>query len=177
MATELTITSIYTDIADCNTYDTLIQNLKQTTMMQTQSNLLQCVVCYRLREHINNTSEYGSKEKKDRIIQGVLILGPDAKPSLFNKYAKIGNKVEAAIKKGIAPEIALNKSMKYYITVDAKKQSNPKPKKTVDDQVKQLQDRIEELEDEVDCLTHWKKQILQAIKDQDLDYIKQLIKK
>ena len=177
MATELTITNIYTDIADCNTYDSLIHNLKQTTMMSTQSNLLQCVVCYRLREHIETTTKKGSAERKEKLLQGVKVLGENAKKSLFDKYAVIGSKVETAIKNGIAPEIALNKSMKNYITVDVKKQANPKPKKTLDDQVKQLQDKIEELEDEVDHLTHWKKQILQAIKDQDLDTIKQLIKK
>lgn len=135
MSNELTITSIYTDIG--STYDGLINNLKQTTLMQAQSNLLQCVVCHRLREHINSTSTYGSKEKKDKLNTAVKVLGPDAKLSLFTKYAVVGGKIQSAIDSGVTPEIALNHSMKYYITTMAKPQESKKftPCKNLDEQL------------------------------------------
>lgn len=174
MSNELTITSIYTDIG--NTYDGLINNLKQTTLMQNQSNLLQCVVCYRLREHIEANTKKGSAERKEQLLRVVKVLGANAKLSLFTKYAVVGNKVQSVIDNGVAPELALSKSMENYRTVQVKKQSNPKPKKPVDVKIQELQTKLDDTLEELDAYKVWKKKILNAIRQQDLDYIRQLMK-
>lgn len=186
MSNELTITSIYNEVA--TTEDELLDSISRHGAYSKAHGLRQCYDCYKFRELINATSAYGSAEKKARMEEAVKRLGPDAKMNTFKKYANVGNKIQVAIDNGEKPEIALNRTMYYYLQLDTyvSKLSEPtqldtyvsksKPKKPVDAKIQELQDKLDNTLEELDAYKTWKKKILSAIRQQDLEYIRQLMK-
>lgn len=188
MSNELTITSIYTEVAI--TEDGLLDSISKHGAYSKAHLLRQCYDVYRYHQLIKSTTAHGSVERKAKINEAVKRLGPDATMSTFRQRLKVGTKIQAAYDNGETPEIALNRTMRDYLYPQLGNAlpksndqiSNALPKSSENAMQKfqakydALQAKLDDTLEELDAYKTWKKKMLSAIRQQDLEYIRQLMK-